>query len=85
MNIIRITRVIFVIALLLMGFSACDRFIEILSDGEMPQTHGKVPQLEGLSGEILIGVVHPDTGRFAIGQPADRIRIWTSYCEQRQI
>ena len=69
MNIIKITRVIFVIAVLLMGFAACDQFIEILSDGDMPQTHRKVPQLEGLSGEILIGVVHPDTGRFSLDNP----------------
>lgn len=71
MNIRKITRIAFVsvIAVLLVGVSGCDQFLEILSDGEMPQTHGKVPQLEGLSGEILIGVVHPDTGKFASANP----------------
>ena len=71
MNIRKISRVAFlsVISVLLVWLSACDQFIEFLSDGEMPQTHSKVPQLEGLSGEILIGVVHPDTGRFSSDNP----------------
>lgn len=69
--IMKITRVAFVpvIAVLLVGVSACDQFVEILSDGDMPQTHGNVPQLEGLSGEILIGVIHPDTGRSSLENP----------------
>ena len=58
MNIRRITTFAFVLAivLLIVGLSACDEFISILSNGE-------TPQMEGLSGEIPIGVVHPITGR----------------------
>ena len=71
MNITKIERVVVlpVFAVLIVWLSACDQFIDILSDGELPQTHGRVPQLEGLSGEILIGVVHPDTGRSSLENP----------------
>ena len=71
MNTAKITRVVVVsvFAVLFVWISACDQFIEILSDGELPQTHRMVPQLEGLSGEILIGVIHPDTGRFSSDNP----------------
>jgi branched-chain amino acid transport system substrate-binding protein len=56
----RITR--FVLALtvtaLFAGFSACDELVSILSSGDMPQ-------MEGLSGEIPIGFVWPQTGSLA--------------------
>ncbi len=60
MNIRRITRFTFVLAIaaLMAGLSACDEFISILSNGE-------TPQMEGLRGEIPIGLVYPITGRLA--------------------
>ena len=59
MNIRRFTTFAFVlmIASLIMGFSACDQIGQLL----IPTT----PQMEGLSGEIPIGVVLPITGRLA--------------------
>ena len=56
----RITRFAFVLAIvaLIAGLSACDEFISILSNGE-------TPQMEGLRGEIPIGLVYPITGRLA--------------------
>ena len=55
MNIRRPTRFAFVLAIaaLIVGLSACDQ-------NQQPAT----PQMEGLSGEIPIGVVLPLTGRF---------------------
>ena len=61
MNIIRVTFVLMV-ATLIVGLAACDEFAAILSSGEMAQS-GMIPQLEGLSGEIPIGVLYPSTGR----------------------
>ena len=59
MNIIRLTFVLVIVALIV-GLSACDRafneFTSLLSGDDMPQ-------LEGLSGEIPIGVLYPITGR----------------------
>ena len=41
-----------------MGFSACDELVSILSGGD-------APQVEGVSGEIRVGLVYPVTGRLA--------------------
>ena len=59
MNIRRFTTFAFalMIASLIMGFSACDQIGQLL----IPAT----PQMEGLSGEIPIGVVLPSTRRLA--------------------
>lgn len=59
MNTSRIARLSFVltIVLLIIGFSACDQIQELL----LPAP----PQMDGISGEILIGMVYPVTGRLA--------------------
>ena len=59
MNIGRFTRLIFILAIIVLiaGFSACDQIQQLL----IPTT----PQMEGFSGEILIGAVLPITGRLA--------------------
>ena len=49
------------IAALIAGFSACDQIQQLL----LPAT----PQMEGLHGEIPIGVVHPITGRLGLDNP----------------
>ncbi len=58
MNISRFTKFTFVlaVAVLIAGLSACDRIGQLLS----PLT----PQMEGLKGEIRIGLSLPLTGRF---------------------
>ena len=63
MNIRRITSFVFVltVAVLIVGLSACDELVSILSDDEMPQ-------MESLSGEISIGVVLPQTGVLGPGE-----------------
>lgn len=54
------------VATLMMGITACDRLLGILSDDEVPQMMDAViPQLTGLSGEIPVGLVIPLTGRLA--------------------
>ena len=60
------TRFILVITtlILIVGISACDQLLGILSDNQIPEMDGKVPQLTCLSGEIPIGIVLPLTGRF---------------------
>ena len=62
-NIRRITRFTFVLAIaaLTAGLSACDELVSTLSSLSNDET----PQMEGLSGEIPIGVVLPITGRLA--------------------
>ena len=52
-------RFVFALAIvtLIVGFSACDRIQQLL----LPAT----PQMEGVSGEIPIGVVYPASGRLA--------------------
>ncbi len=64
MNVGRFTKFVFVIAIvtLIAGFSACDQIGQLLVPA---------PSMEGLSGEIPIGVVVALTGRFAddIGIP----------------
>ena len=59
MNISRTTKFAFVLTIvaLTIGLSACDQIGQLL----IPAT----PQMEGLSGEIPIGLVYPATGRFA--------------------
>ena len=59
MNTVRFTRFVFVLATfaLIVGLSACDQIQGLL----LPAP----PQMEGLSGEISIGLVYPATGRLA--------------------
>ena len=59
MNISRVSRFAFVLTIiaLIAGFSACDQIQQLL----VPTP----PQMEGLSGEIPIGLVYPVTGRLA--------------------
>ena len=59
MNISRFTKFAFVLAVaaLIAGLSACDQIQQLL----IPAT----PQMEGLNGEIPIGLVYPATGRLA--------------------
>ena len=62
--------VIFAIATLIMGLSACDQLIGILSDDPMPRSMDlTIPQLAEINGEIFIGLVSPQTGRFATYAP----------------
>ena len=57
MNIRRFARFVPVLAIvaLIVGFSACDQIQQVLSHTP--------PQMEGVSGEIPIGLVYPATGR----------------------
>ena len=59
MNTIRFTRLALVLAIiaLIVGFSACDQIQQLLIPAP--------PQMEGLSGELSIGLVYPATGRLA--------------------
>ena len=59
MNTVRFTRFVFILAIfaLIVGLSACDQIQGLL----IPAT----PQMEGLSGEIPVGLVYPATGRLA--------------------
>ena len=59
MNIRRLARFVFVLAIiaLIVGFSACDQVQQLF----IPAS----PQMEGLRGEISIGLVYPSTGRLA--------------------
>ena len=63
MNIRRITTFAFVLAIaaLIVGLSACDRAITEL---DFLLSGGDAPQMEGVSGEIPVGVVLPLTGQF---------------------
>lgn len=58
---IRINKLVLALAMtvLVIGISGCDRLLDIITDGDMPQIDGDVPQFEGLHGEISIGVVYP--------------------------
>ncbi len=72
MNTNRMTKFAHVLAItaLIAGLSACDQLLRILSDDEMPQMMDvTIPQLTGISGEIVIGLVSPQTGRFAAYGP----------------
>ena len=65
MNIRRITTFTFVLAIaaLIVGLSACDQLVNLILDLEdMPPED--MPPATGLSGEIPVGVVLPETGRF---------------------
>ena len=67
MNISRTTKFAFVLTIvaLTIGFSACDQIGQLL----IPAT----PQMDGLSGEIPIGLVYPVTGRLdAFALPIQR-------------
>ena len=55
------TAFVLAIAVLIVGFSACDQIGQLL----LPTT----PQMEGLRGEIAIGAVHPITGRLGLDNP----------------
>ena len=59
MNTVRFTRFVFVLAtfVLIVGLSACDQIQQLLIPAP--------PQMEGLSGELSIGLVYPVTGRLA--------------------
>ena len=62
MNIRRFTTFAFVLTItsLIIGLSACDQIQQFL----LPET----PQMEGLRGEIVIGVVLPQTGHLGPGE-----------------
>ena len=64
----RITQLLFVFAIvvLIVGISACDQLIGILTEQEAAQTVAAAPQLTGISGEISIGLLYPMTGRLAV-------------------
>ena len=68
-----ITRFAFVMSIfvLLVGLSACDQILRILSDDQM--TGADVPQFTDLSGDISVGVVLPLSGRLAssFGEPME--------------
>ena len=68
----QMTKIVLALAIvaLIVGLSACDQLLRILSDDEMPQMMDvTIPQLTGISGEIVIGLVSPQTGRFAAYGP----------------
>ena len=79
MNMSRITQFTFVLAIaaLIVGFTACEELASILStdgDGGTVSYETVIPQLEGLSGEISIGLVLSQTGPFtsSYGLPMER-------------
>ena len=51
---------------LIAALSACDELADFLSIGQMASISREVPQLEGLTGEISIGLDLPLTGRLAL-------------------
>ena len=62
----RMTRYTILIAIIaaVMGLSACEQLVQLLSDGDSAAMDNRMPQLTGVSGEIPIGLVSPLTGRF---------------------
>lgn len=58
--------IILVIVGLMIGLSACDELSELLSIGQKASISSQAPQLEGLTGEIPIGLVLPLTGSLAL-------------------
>ena len=68
-----IANLAFVMALVvvIVGLSACDQLLQILSDDQM--TSADVPQFSDFSGDISVGVVLPLSGRLAssFGEPMD--------------
>ena len=63
----RVTKftIVMVISVFIVGLSACDQLVQLLSDGDGTVMEAGIPQLTGVSGEIPIGLVYPVTGRFA--------------------
>ncbi len=63
----RITKFAFILPIvaLIVGISACDQLIGILTEQESSQTVPAPPQLAGISGKISIGLLYPMTGRLA--------------------
>ena len=63
---IRINKLVLALAMtvLVTGLSGCDRLLDLISEGDIPQFDGDIPQLEGLHGEIAIGVVYPSPTTF---------------------
>ena len=59
MKSIRKSVLLFAIATVIIGLFACDQLLEFISDSNMPQIDGEIPQLEGLNLDISIGVVYP--------------------------
>jgi branched-chain amino acid transport system substrate-binding protein len=64
----RITQFTFVLAIvaLIMGISACDQLVGLLTERELSLTVPALPQLTGISGEESIGLLYPMTGRLAV-------------------
>ena len=62
----QMTRYTILIAIIaaVMGLSACEQLVQLLSDGDSAAMDTRMPQLTGVSGEIPIGLVSPLTGRF---------------------
>ena len=52
--------------ILIVGITACDQLIGVLTENELSQTVPAPPQLTGISGEISIGLLYPMTGRLAV-------------------
>ena len=63
----RVTKftIVMVISVFIVGLSACDQLVQLLSDGDGRVMETGIPQLTGVSGEIPIGLVYPVTGRFS--------------------
>ena len=51
---------------LIVGITACDQLIGVLTEKELSQTVPAPPQLTGISGETSIGLLYPMTGRLAV-------------------
>ena len=51
---------------LIVGITACDQLIGILTEKELSQTVPAPPQLTGISGETSIGLLYPMKGRLAV-------------------
>jgi branched-chain amino acid transport system substrate-binding protein len=65
--------IILVISAVIIGLSACEQLIQLLSDGDTSEMHSVPPQLLGVDGEIPIGLVYPETGRLSeFGLPIKR-------------
>ena len=68
MNMSNINRLVvaLIISVLIVGLTACDQLLEILSDGDPDDLmDSQVPQFAGISGDINVGLVLPLTGRLA--------------------
>ncbi|MDE0298642.1 MAG: ABC transporter substrate-binding protein [Candidatus Poribacteria bacterium] len=63
----RITQFTYVLAIvaLIMGISACDQLVGLLTERELSLTVPALPQLTGISGEVSIGLLYPMTGRLS--------------------